>query len=178
MPIVPLFFFELALLLLTWSGLDSVTGSVLSITCSALSLARQARTERDNESCLFVRAAGIDRFTYKTLSRQNLIRHYIRQVVLIPKKNIYFRPLIYKKWQTIQKQTQNDSRFVKNIQKKCQKKYNNIYFFIFQGIVARDLDHTDAVATVTAGGVGQSYANIRLKSERGSGLNYQLEIYV
>ncbi|CAF4847613.1 unnamed protein product [Pieris macdunnoughi] len=49
---------------------------------------------------------------------------------------------------------------------------------IIKGIIARDLDHTDASATVTAGGVGLSYANIRLKSERGSGLNYQIEIYV
>lgn len=48
----------------------------------------------------------------------------------------------------------------------------------FQGIIARDLDHTEAIATVTAGGVGFSYANIRLKSERGSGLNYQIEVYV
>ncbi|XP_045447366.1 probable salivary secreted peptide [Melitaea cinxia] len=46
------------------------------------------------------------------------------------------------------------------------------------GIIARDLDHTDAIATITAGGVGESYANIRLKSDRGSGLNYQIEIYV
>ncbi|XP_072939061.1 probable salivary secreted peptide [Epargyreus clarus] len=49
---------------------------------------------------------------------------------------------------------------------------------IIKGIIARDLDHTDAIASITAGGVGQSYANIRLKSERGAGLNYQLEVYV
>ncbi|CAH2076362.1 unnamed protein product, partial [Iphiclides podalirius] len=49
---------------------------------------------------------------------------------------------------------------------------------IIKGIIARDLDHTDAIATVTAGGVGFSYANIRLKSDRGSGLNYQIEIYI
>ncbi|GBP49638.1 hypothetical protein EVAR_37420_1 [Eumeta japonica] len=30
----------------------------LSIACSALSLARSAQAERDNESCFFVRAAG------------------------------------------------------------------------------------------------------------------------
>ncbi|KAH9630701.1 hypothetical protein HF086_003992 [Spodoptera exigua] len=48
----------------------------------------------------------------------------------------------------------------------------------FQGIIARDIDHTSGSATVTAGGVGFSFANIRLKSERGSGLNYQIEIYV
>ncbi|KAF9802422.1 hypothetical protein SFRURICE_009104 [Spodoptera frugiperda] len=49
---------------------------------------------------------------------------------------------------------------------------------IIKGIVARDIDHTSGSATVTAGGVGFSFANIRLKSERGSGLNYQIEIYV
>ncbi|CAH1646673.1 unnamed protein product [Spodoptera littoralis] len=49
---------------------------------------------------------------------------------------------------------------------------------IIKGIILRDLDHTEAIPSVTAGGVGFSYANIRLKSERGSGLNYQVEIYV
>lgn len=44
--------------------------------------------------------------------------------------------------------------------------------------MARDLDHTDAIPSVTAGGVGFSYVNLRLKSDRGSGLNYQIEIYV
>ncbi|GBP28592.1 hypothetical protein EVAR_85791_1 [Eumeta japonica] len=36
--------------------------SCLSIACSALSLARSAQAERDNESCIFVRAAGVHRF--------------------------------------------------------------------------------------------------------------------
>ncbi|XP_032513735.1 uncharacterized protein LOC116767506 [Danaus plexippus] len=49
---------------------------------------------------------------------------------------------------------------------------------MIKGIIARDLDHTKASATITAGGVGSTFANIRLKSERGSGLNYQIEIYV
>ncbi|XP_013196664.2 probable salivary secreted peptide [Amyelois transitella] len=49
---------------------------------------------------------------------------------------------------------------------------------IIKGIIARDLDNTDALATITAGGLGFSYANIRLKSDRGSGLNYQIEIYI
>ncbi|CAK1540505.1 unnamed protein product [Leptosia nina] len=49
---------------------------------------------------------------------------------------------------------------------------------IIKGIIARDLDHTNAEASITAGGLGQPYANFKLKSERGSGLNYQLEIYV
>lgn len=48
---------------------------------------------------------------------------------------------------------------------------------LIMGIIARDLDHSDAEASITAGGIGFSYANIKLKSPRGSGLNYQLEIY-
>ncbi|GBP23718.1 hypothetical protein EVAR_13673_1 [Eumeta japonica] len=36
--------------------------SYLSIACSALSLARLAPAERDNESCFFVRAAGVHPF--------------------------------------------------------------------------------------------------------------------
>lgn len=47
----------------------------------------------------------------------------------------------------------------------------------FQGIIARDLDHDDSSVTITAGGVGSSFVNLRFKSERGSGLNYQVEIY-
>ncbi|GBP72874.1 hypothetical protein EVAR_57420_1 [Eumeta japonica] len=34
----------------------------LSIACSALSLARSARAERDNESCFSVHAADVHRF--------------------------------------------------------------------------------------------------------------------
>nr|WEY07726.1 putative salivary secreted peptide 2 [Ephestia kuehniella] len=48
---------------------------------------------------------------------------------------------------------------------------------IIKGIIARDLDHTDSTAIITAGGVGSSFVNLRFKSERGSGLNYQVEIY-
>ncbi|XP_063822588.1 probable salivary secreted peptide [Ostrinia nubilalis] len=47
-----------------------------------------------------------------------------------------------------------------------------------KGVIARDLDHTEGSASITAGGPGNSYVNVRFKSERGSGLNYQLEIYV
>ncbi|GBP77340.1 hypothetical protein EVAR_54712_1 [Eumeta japonica] len=36
--------------------------SCLSVSCSALSLARSAQAERDNESCFFVRASGVHRF--------------------------------------------------------------------------------------------------------------------
>lgn len=53
-----------------------------------------------------------------------------------------------------------------------------LFIMKFQGVIARDLDHTDAIGTITAGGVGSTFVNIRLKSERGGSLNYQIEIYV
>lgn len=53
-----------------------------------------------------------------------------------------------------------------------------LFIMKFQGIIARDLEHTDASGTITAGGVGFTFVNIRLKSERGGSLNYQIEIYV
>ncbi|CAH2259267.1 jg10024 [Pararge aegeria aegeria] len=47
-----------------------------------------------------------------------------------------------------------------------------------RGVIARDLDHSEGSASITAGGVGSSFVNIRLKSARGHSLNYQIEIYV
>ncbi|GBP51651.1 hypothetical protein EVAR_96247_1 [Eumeta japonica] len=48
--------------------------SCLSIARSALSLARSAQAERDNESCFFVRAAGVDRFI-----RRYHVKKYVRE---------------------------------------------------------------------------------------------------
>ncbi|CAD0196780.1 unnamed protein product [Chrysodeixis includens] len=48
---------------------------------------------------------------------------------------------------------------------------------VIKAVVARDLDHTQASATITAGGVGFTFVNLRFKSERGSGLNYAVELY-
>ncbi|KPI96788.1 hypothetical protein RR46_04913 [Papilio xuthus] len=56
--------------------------------------------------------------------------------------------------------------------------YSDPAMQVIRAVVARDLDHTEGLATVTAGGIGFSFVNVRLKSERGSGLNYQIEIYV
>ncbi|CAH2076194.1 unnamed protein product, partial [Iphiclides podalirius] len=56
--------------------------------------------------------------------------------------------------------------------------YSDPAMQILKGIVARDLEHSEGTATITAGGVGFTFVNIRLKSERGSGLNYQIELYV
>ncbi|XP_045457628.1 uncharacterized protein LOC123667834 [Melitaea cinxia] len=73
-----------------------------------------------------------------------------------------------------------------------QVKYNAIpfikrvkyYFYtdprnkIIQGIQALDMLHSKASINVTAGGVGSSFVNLRLKSERGLGLDYDVGIYV
>ncbi|XP_047038350.1 uncharacterized protein LOC124643405 [Helicoverpa zea] len=59
------------------------------------------------------------------------------------------------------------------------------YFFysqtdnrLIQGIQALDTLHSKASINITAGGVGYSYVNLRLKSERGRGLSYDIGIYV
>ncbi|GBP57369.1 hypothetical protein EVAR_27399_1 [Eumeta japonica] len=36
---------------------------IVPLYCSALSLARSAQAQRDNESCFFMRVAGVQRFT-------------------------------------------------------------------------------------------------------------------
>ncbi|CAH2083909.1 unnamed protein product [Euphydryas editha] len=73
-----------------------------------------------------------------------------------------------------------------------QVKYNAIpfvkrvkyYFYsdprnkIIQGIQALDMMHSKASINITAGGVGSTFVNLRLKSERGSGLDYDIGIYV
>ncbi|XP_045455148.1 uncharacterized protein LOC123664683 [Melitaea cinxia] len=46
-----------------------------------------------------------------------------------------------------------------------------------KGIVIRDLDNGLAEPSINRGGIGFPFANIKLISERGSGLNYQIEIY-
>ncbi|CAG4976936.1 unnamed protein product [Colias eurytheme] len=46
-----------------------------------------------------------------------------------------------------------------------------------KGITALDLDKSKAKVSITAGGVGSTYVNLKLKSERGDGLNYQIQIY-
>ncbi|CAH2269153.1 jg23033 [Pararge aegeria aegeria] len=46
------------------------------------------------------------------------------------------------------------------------------------GIQAIDLLHSKASVNITAGGLGQSFVHLRMKSERGSGLEYSIGIYV
>ncbi|KAM3956353.1 uncharacterized protein ACR2FA_009692 [Aphomia sociella] len=49
---------------------------------------------------------------------------------------------------------------------------------VIKGIAAVDLAKGESTASVTAGGVGFTFVNIRLKSERGEGLDYQVQIFV
>ncbi|XP_049866606.1 uncharacterized protein LOC126367221 [Pectinophora gossypiella] len=49
---------------------------------------------------------------------------------------------------------------------------------IIKAITARDLDKSEGKATVTAGGVGSTFVNIKIKSDRGDGINYQVQIFV
>ncbi|KAL0881766.1 hypothetical protein ABMA27_001550 [Loxostege sticticalis] len=48
---------------------------------------------------------------------------------------------------------------------------------VINSILVYDNLHSLASATVTAGGVGYTYVNIRMKSERGKGLDYDIGIY-
>ncbi|XP_013135971.1 PREDICTED: uncharacterized protein LOC106101334 [Papilio polytes] len=59
------------------------------------------------------------------------------------------------------------------------------YFFysspdnkVIQGIQALDTLHSKASINITAGGVGHSFVNMRMKSERGKALGYDIGIYV
>ncbi|XP_062528542.1 uncharacterized protein LOC134200192 [Bombyx mori] len=49
---------------------------------------------------------------------------------------------------------------------------------IITGIQALDSLNSKATVNITAGGVGYPYVNMRMKSERGSGLSYDIGIYV
>ncbi|CAH2087166.1 unnamed protein product [Euphydryas editha] len=47
-----------------------------------------------------------------------------------------------------------------------------------QGILAYDLTKSSASANVTAGGLGFSYVTLRMKSERGLDIKYDIYVYV
>ncbi|KAJ8708654.1 hypothetical protein PYW08_010036 [Mythimna loreyi] len=46
-----------------------------------------------------------------------------------------------------------------------------------KGIAIKDLTESKAEASITRGGLGFGFVNIKLKSERGSGLKYLIEIF-
>ncbi|CAK1547764.1 unnamed protein product [Leptosia nina] len=46
-----------------------------------------------------------------------------------------------------------------------------------KGIAIIDLDDGMAEPSITSGGLGFSFAKVKLKSERGSGYNFRIEIY-
>ncbi|CAK1548787.1 unnamed protein product [Leptosia nina] len=47
-----------------------------------------------------------------------------------------------------------------------------------RGIQALDTEHTKASINITAGGIGYPFVNLRMKSERGHGLSYDIGIYI
>ncbi|CAH2106884.1 unnamed protein product [Euphydryas editha] len=49
---------------------------------------------------------------------------------------------------------------------------------VIKGISAIDVSKGKSKVTVTAGGVGSMFANVRLKSRRGDELNYVVQIFV
>ncbi|KAJ2937758.1 hypothetical protein O0L34_g17887 [Tuta absoluta] len=55
--------------------------------------------------------------------------------------------------------------------------FNSKYNEKISRIEAIEKHPTKATAIITAGGLGQGYVNIHLKSERGSGLYYKITIY-
>uniref|UniRef100_A0A2A4JML9 MBF2 n=1 Tax=Heliothis virescens TaxID=7102 RepID=A0A2A4JML9_HELVI len=68
-----------------------------------------------------------------------------------------------------------------------RKRVENMYFALpavpsnagraIQGILAYDKTHTGASANVTQGGLGFNYVNLRLKSDRGEKIDYDVYIY-
>ncbi|PZC76563.1 hypothetical protein B5X24_HaOG204462 [Helicoverpa armigera] len=56
--------------------------------------------------------------------------------------------------------------------------YNSNNTKIIKAISAIDIDKSKTKPTVTAGGVGSSFVNVRFKSEKGVGLNYLVQIFV
>ncbi|XP_059062568.1 uncharacterized protein LOC131855331 [Achroia grisella] len=47
-----------------------------------------------------------------------------------------------------------------------------------EGIQALDNLHSKASINITAGGVGHPFVNLRMKSERGRGISYDIGIYI
>ncbi|KOB70409.1 Uncharacterized protein OBRU01_15893 [Operophtera brumata] len=56
--------------------------------------------------------------------------------------------------------------------------YNDNTTRIIKGIWAIDRDQSKAKVTITSGGVGSSFVNLKIKSEKGDGLDYQVQVFV
>ncbi|KPJ15835.1 hypothetical protein RR48_09758 [Papilio machaon] len=55
--------------------------------------------------------------------------------------------------------------------------YNKLYGRYIQGVLAYDLTKTGASANVTAGGIGFTFVNLRMKSDKGEDLKYDIYVY-
>ncbi|KAJ8714432.1 hypothetical protein PYW07_002657 [Mythimna separata] len=68
-----------------------------------------------------------------------------------------------------------------------RKRVENMYFALpqvpsnigraIQGILAFDMTHTGASANVTQGGLGFNFVNLRMKSDRGEKIHFDVYIY-
>ncbi|XP_075979472.1 uncharacterized protein LOC142978786 [Anticarsia gemmatalis] len=68
-----------------------------------------------------------------------------------------------------------------------RKRVENLYYMLpqvpsnfgrsIQGILAYDQTHSSASVNVTSGGLGYNFVNLRMKSERGTKLHYDVYIY-
>ncbi|GBP79191.1 hypothetical protein EVAR_53057_1 [Eumeta japonica] len=66
----------------------------MPLYCSALSLARSAQAERDNELCFFVRAAGVHRFIRRYHVNKISCKYNRRSKVLIrPRRQVFRQPV-------------------------------------------------------------------------------------
>nr|XP_004925917.1 uncharacterized protein LOC101742590 [Bombyx mori] len=80
----------------------------------------------------------------------------------------------------------NELAYVKNVNRNAvplKVRTKNVFYSrndtrVIRGISAIDLDAGNAKPTITSGGVGFSFTNIKIKSERGEGLNYQVQIFI
>ncbi|KAM3966997.1 uncharacterized protein ACR2FA_011880 [Aphomia sociella] len=55
--------------------------------------------------------------------------------------------------------------------------YSNTEQKVIKSILVYDNMYSKATASITAGGIGYTYVNLRLKSERGRGLDYDIGLY-
>ncbi|XP_022824535.1 uncharacterized protein LOC111355046 [Spodoptera litura] len=68
-----------------------------------------------------------------------------------------------------------------------RKRVENLYYSLpavpanagrsIQGILAFDMTHTGASANVTQGGLGFNFVNLRMKSDRGEKIHFDVYIY-
>ncbi|XP_073960008.1 uncharacterized protein [Choristoneura fumiferana] len=100
-------------------------------------------------------------------------------IVMVECNHLFFgtnvnRPMVYHK--NAEYSSKVFRKRVENVYVSVPSLYNGTPRPI-QGVMAYDLTHSGASANVTQGGLGYNYINIRMKSDRGEKLNYDIYIY-